>query len=173
MKTFEKLILYIVVPTLCTIGTFTDILGVGYSHTSRLSSHFTYVFVHKSVLHLIVNMLAYFTIISKAIGHTARRLFVYLAFVSAWLTSFIAPPAIPTVGLSGMLFFYIAALMLDTGFAKKWQQDTPYGSMIAFVAVASLQAIFANVNYMLHLYNFIAGAVVYLLAFYSKKIFKQ
>ena len=76
---------------------------LGYSKISSLHTHFTYVFQHANVFHLIVNSLSFLSLYKAIKGIPAYR-FLSVSYIIAVIASFLSEKDIPTIGASGLIY---------------------------------------------------------------------
>lgn len=141
----------------------------GFSVDSALYTHFTYLFFHVNIIHYAVNVVALYKfdefialyVERHGLRATAHYLAAACAVASAVAASFFSEQTLPTVGLSGITFFYMgfAAAILHNRYTFIY--------MATFAAFNAIGAVVGGMNILLHTYTFVAG-MVYAAAFLCK-----
>lgn len=134
---------------------------LGRSSTSPLYTCYTYIIIHKSVLHLIINSVSYF-FVSRMVGRLYERpdtSFIF-AIAAAVIAAYFAAYEKPTIGASGLVYGYIGvfyALVLAHPKVKvvKWRKF--YTFVACTITALTASAINPSSNFMLHLISLIAG----------------
>ncbi|MEG1544909.1 MAG: rhomboid family intramembrane serine protease, partial [Tannerellaceae bacterium] len=125
-----------------------DVSVMGFSATSAWWTHFTYPFFHASWVHLIVNLYAFWKLYDgKPFG---KRTLIY-AYTLSVAASFVLPSIIPTVGLSGAIYAFIAF---------RYANDTNMLSTL-IVSIALLSGyLIPGINGNIHLVSFMSALVM-------------
>ena len=116
----------------------------GYYYGSPIWTHFTYMFAHANLLHLICNLYALYICISKRIN-------LFHVYIIGVAVSFIAMNNIPTVGASSCVYVMLG---INVYGAKRKTH------LIAVCAVL-LGFLMPNVNAWIHVYSYILGMTYY------------
>ncbi len=142
MKDISKthdVFIYIIVLTCFAMAHYD---GAGYAYGSTYQ-RFIYMFAHANILHLAMNLIAYFSI-SQMVKGTAMQ---YTPFLAAFLATFGTECDIPTVGLSGVIY----AMLATTTYyfeQSRWR-------ILSFAVVANgLYYLIGSVNVGLHVLSF-------------------
>jgi len=147
------IILYIFVPQ-----EYVTLAGVS---NGQLINCIGYHYFHASWAHVLVNALAFYLIYTPVRTIWQKRLaddwFFINMYICATLAGISAAQDTPTVGLSGIIFAILGALILLNP-TKKQLQNYVY---IAIAVV--LQCFFGRSNVLLHLYAFAFGALAVVL----------
>ena len=142
----EEIVLSTVIIAVITFCYFAfDNSKMGYFNGSKFYTHFTYMFAHSSILHLIVNSYVVYVSMNKNI--LPLKELIAVSTTIAILASFITASVAPTVGISGILFVII-------GFSyalRPTRLNTLY--MILWFCIAAI----SPMNTMLHLVCFLTG----------------
>ncbi len=136
----------------------------------RVDSLFTYIFLHGSLLHLIVNSVALYgagVIVERDLGHLRYLLVFLISGVVAGLAhSFLNPYSrVPLVGSSGAIFGVIAVLFLLMPFKLTFALVFPLPSVLVgiMLVIVELSAFWmANdfgIAHDAHIAGFIMGGV--------------
>lgn len=141
----------------------------GYTRESALYTHFTYIFQHASLLHLIVNSSSFLALFRAHEKITPTRIILSISITSAVIASFFTAKDIPTIGASGMIYAMIGSL--TSLLIKKKAIIKKRLSMFVFLLGTSLSLTISlfqpNSNFSLHLLSMILGATITFLT--SKK----
>jgi len=130
-------------------------LELGYTQLFPIWKHFTYIFQHAGIIHLLINSLSFISawIIMKRFYK--KGYFYLVPFVLAFLTSFI-PLCIfdkPTVGVSGVVYAMIGMILPYFNFKKAYL-------FYLSIAVSLIVSFFIHSsNFYLHLFCFISGVL--------------
>lgn len=81
----------------------------GYSQTTGVTEHITYMFAHSSLLHLVGNLVA-FNLLWSALEKINLRWGVIVSFIAAILATWLSEMSVPTVGLSGVCFAMVGVM---------------------------------------------------------------
>lgn len=127
-----------------------------YNFTLNPASVFLYAFMHVSVLHLVMNMVALFVFREmEQIGHI-KFLMLYVAYflIAAFVSALISPPHTAMVGASG-------AIMGMIGFTTVLVFNMKKGriSMVVLIAVNAAFSFVPGVAWQAHLGGFLTGMV--------------
>ena len=80
---------------------------MGYTATSGLYTHFTYIFAHANIFHLAINLFVFW----KLYDMVGKYSFM-VSFLIAAVMSFFAIMSVPTVGASGLTFAMLGMFYL-------------------------------------------------------------
>lgn len=133
---------------------------LGYTNTSSIYTHFTYIFQHASVTHLIVNSISFIVVFTMLDKLTERRMFLPVSFIIGVLASFLAMYDIPTVGVSAVIYAMIGLYIGVTLFYKdiKITDTRKYLLRIVVITIGlTISMIRTNSNFYIHLYSLILG----------------
>ena len=134
---------------LCTSLFFSTVPeNMGYSIMSPLYTHFTYMFAHANIVHLVVNMFVLYRM-----RHKVSVSLLCLGVGVATALSFLPFNYLgTTVGFSGVLFFLLGYITFE-------RLTTKYRLInIVMVAVASVVGLWSGAfNTWLHISAFVAG----------------
>jgi rhomboid protease GluP len=151
----KYLIIFILILTYIFFGN-----ELGYTNTSPLYTHFTYIFQHVSVFHLLVNSLAFTGIYTSLEKHLDKWVFLGISFGCSVLASFGAVYGKPTVGISGVVYAMTGLYLGITLLYKHIKiADTRKYLLYILCIVISLSVSFVNgnSNFLLHLYSLVMG----------------
>lgn len=81
----------------------------GYTTSTPFVCRITYMFAHNGLLHLLGNLLA-FNLLCRAANRLGIKGGALLAFVAAFVATWVSAYAVPTVGLSGVCFGLVGVL---------------------------------------------------------------
>lgn len=159
-KKVERLtsVLISVVVILLSLCVSPDWYDVGIYSDCELQGRLLYSFFHVNPLHAILNSWCLLSIVFIYDISKWRMLLAYLvaSFVPVGLFSkFLNTMAIPTVGLSSVVFFLFGSISFEV--VRKWY----YQSWMIIYLVAGF--LFRGVNAWLHLYCYSLGFIVALL----------
>lgn len=135
------------------------LMGMGVSNSNLFVGACGYMYAHASWSHLIVN-----TISLYMLWFPIRKMYIMrynvddkvlrnMPFFASILAGAVCAKAIPTVGMSGMVYFLLGALLMLNPTKRM---------VINYILVALaiiIQNIFGNSNLALHIFSFIEGAV--------------
>lgn len=131
----------------------------GYSSASSYLTHFTYQLAHASLLHLIINVYAIFSLIRilKQIINPFRL--VITAYLISVVASFVSVYDLPTVGASGFAYALLGAFARALYDKKISFQKQPY--LLIFHSGVALGILITLIhpgsNGLLHLLSYIFG----------------
>lgn len=137
-------------------------IPLGYSDTSPLYTHFTYMLQHASLIHLTLNtisFLSFFAILKKVINPCLLTAYAYTA---ALIASFLSIHPKPTVGASGMIYALIAIYITLTLKGKKMAltDKRKYILWLIFLILSTaITALSPNINNLNHLSAFLIGII--------------
>lgn len=116
--------------------------GAGYVDGSTYQ-RFIYMFAHANIIHLAVNLIAFFSISQMVKGTWLQ----YTPFLSAYLATYGTECTIPTIGLSGVIYAMLATITFY--FEKsRWR-------ILSFAFIANAVYYFiGSVNVGLHVLSF-------------------
>jgi membrane associated rhomboid family serine protease len=105
-----KALLWVTASVLCVCYAALDIGEMGYSATSRLYTHVTYMFCHVNVFHLLVNELSLVCVWRLCGRLNIIRESAVISFVSAVSGSFVPYGDSLTVGMSGFVYGMVSVM---------------------------------------------------------------
>lgn len=141
-------------------------IELGYTNTSPLYTHITYIFQHASILHLIINSISFIVVFTMLDKLTERRMFLPVSFTIGVLTSFLAMYDIPTVGVSAVIYAMIGLYIGLTLFYKdiKIADTRKYLLNICIITIGlTISMIRTNSNFHIHIISLILGFLISLL----------
>jgi membrane associated rhomboid family serine protease len=138
--------------------------SIGYTNTSPVWTHFTYMFQHANPVHLIINSLAFIGIFGEVSKYEKKRFVVFGATAIAFFGSFL-PSAmfeIPTAGASGMIYAMIGMFTAVVLFDKRLKINVRKFSIFLCSVLICLSVSYfrENSNFFLHLFCLAAGFFV-------------
>lgn len=145
---------------------------LGRSSTSPLYTCYTYMIVHKSVLHLIVNSTSYF-FVSRMVGRLYERpaIPLFFAMSAAVIAAYFAAYEKPTIGASGLVYGYIGifyALVVAHPKVKIVRWSKFYTFVACTITALTASAINSTSNFMLHLIALISGFLLMVIHMFVK-----
>lgn len=148
---------------------------LGYTNTSPIYTHFTYIFQHASVTHLIVNSISFIVVFTMLDKLTERKMFLPASFTIGVLVSFLAMYDIPTVGVSAVIYVMIGLYIGVTLFYKdiKITDTRKYLLRIVVITIGlTISMIRTNSNFYIHIYSLVFGfiTILPLSYFHNRKI---
>jgi len=147
-------VLFIIFCTIISLINFYYPLHFGYSETSNFYTHFTFMFVHIGLYHLIINLYVFYTlyeVLEKKLGSYA----LWLPLLVSFLASFICEYKIPTIGLSGVVFSMLALFFV---FYRLKKSNYILNTLI--LSIGLIVGYFYNVNIKLHIVCFLSSLVI-------------
>jgi len=164
---------YIFVLIFLTVFVFFD-KSIGYTDISPIWTHFTYMFQHANVVHLIINSLAFigmFRVLERVIN---KYILAASILSMGFAASFISMYELPTVGISGAIYAMVGmylALILTKKLTVKDRKKL-YIFIASIILCLTVSFFKPNSNYGLHLiclvYSF--DCVVWIEIFKPKKV---
>jgi len=134
-------------------------LSLGFTDISPLYTHFTYMFQHASVLHLVMNSLMFVTFY-----RVFKKPFLIVPLVIiAFLASFLCEHSLPTVGASGMIYVMIGMYLSEK------RPAMVYVSVVAAFAISY----FGSSNTLLHFICLASGIVYWYIIKFSEQYRKD
>lgn len=135
--------------------------SLGYSLTSPIYTHFTYVFQHAGLLHLVANSISFLSFYNLL--HRVCNAFYY-PYLIAVLSSFFSEYDKVTIGASGMIY---AMIGMTIGYAFKGEKlkitsKKKFALMILLILVSLLIGFFNSSNNVVHIISLILGIIVVL-----------
>lgn len=127
-----------------------DASDFGFTKSSPWYTHFTYMFFHASIFHLIINLISIDFLIKFADKYFKSS--VYVSFIAAFVLSFFAGMDDPTIGVSGVIYFLFGSYLANINKARYWAG----GILFIFINIATF-LIAHKTNTVLHISCFIAG----------------
>ena len=132
---------------------------LGYSINSPFYTHFTYMFQHASILHLVLNSLAFISFY-RVLSRYVRYLFPKIILV-AFIASFFTIHALPTVGCSGMVYamlgMYFSLVVMKT-IKVNWNDFYIFVGVILFALLISI--VNPTSNFLLHIICLLIGFII-------------
>lgn len=145
---------YIAVAIFIIVYIFFD-KSLGFSIGSPFYTHITYMFQHASIIHLVLNSLAFISFY-RVLKSFVKGLMIQIIFIS-FLVSFYSVQILPTVGCSGMVYAMIG-MYFALLFHKVFKADV---LNVAVPVVVSLAFSFFNAhsNFKLHIMALALGFI--------------
>lgn len=135
-------------------------IELGYTNTSPLYTHITYIFQHASILHLIINSISFIVVFTMLDKLADRKMFIPISFAIGVVASFWAMYDIPTVGVSAVIYAMIGLYIGITLFHKDIKiADTRKYLLFIFCIILSLAISYfkEGSNYLIHLNSLFLG----------------
>lgn len=165
---------YIFVIVFALVYLFAD-NSLGFCTGSALYTHVTFIFQHAGIIHLLINSLSFFLVYTTMRNIMSAYIFVPVALISTFVSSFVSIEIIPTIGASGMIYamigIYICATLLNDTIKIT---DTRRYLLFLFIIALSLIVSIINPtsNFFLHAYSLLFGFSACLIINAIKLIFK-
>lgn len=118
--------------------------GGGASPQSGLLPHFTYIFMHANIWHMITNLFVLWSVRQKMNVWMGYLIAVGASWLPMWTDK-------PTVGMSGMLFAMFGVMWGERG---DWK-----GFIKAGMPVILVMMVIPGINGLIHLYCYVIGFV--------------
>lgn len=141
-------------------------LELGYTNKSGILSHFTYMFQHVNIIHLLLNSFS-FIVIWIALQKHVKQYLILPVFLIGFICSFLPCASFdtPTVGVSGVIY----AIM---GMFTLYIKNKALYICLLSVLISLVVSYFApHTNFFIHLYCFVGGFIYGLLDKRTNKIF--
>ncbi|MFT3994397.1 MAG: rhomboid family intramembrane serine protease [Dysgonomonas sp.] len=138
-------------------------VDLGYTTSSPLYTHITYMFQHAGIIHLLINSLAFISMFRQVEKYVNKYLLSFLIILCAFASSFLAMYQIPTVGASSMVYAMLGIYLGLIAFCDKIKiADTRKFLLFIFCIVAILSASYFkhNSNFLVHICSLLIGFVV-------------
>lgn len=144
----------------------------GRSSDSPLYTCCTYMLIHKSALHLIINSASYF-FVSRMVGRLYERPVIplFFAMTAAVIAAYFAAYEKPTIGASGLVYGYIGifyALVIAHPKVKIVRWSKFYTFVACTITALTASAINPTSNFMLHLIALISGFLLMVIHMFVK-----
>lgn len=144
-----------------------DTAVLGYSDSSKAYTRLTYIFAHASFFHMAMNLFA-FNMLMRSVRKLKLKIPLITAILASSIGTFFATYAIPTVGLSGVCFALLGALLV-----KIHNRDFMISVGIVLIAQWITFIINSSVNVPLHISSLIIGFILTYLFNYDYKRTKE
>jgi len=148
-------------------------LELGYTHKSPLYTHFTYMFQHSGIVHLIINSLAFIGMFRTMEKLVDKKMLSVTIIISSFTMSFVTMYDLPTVGASAMIYTMIGMFFGMTTICNniKIADTKKYLLFISVVSISLTISFFKhNSNFVLHVASMIFGFIVSLpISLYDNK----
>lgn len=138
-------------------------LKLGYTNKSPFYTHFTYMFQHSGIVHLLINSLAFIGMFRTMEKFVDKWLLSASIIAVSFVTSFMSIYNIPTVGASAMIYTMFGMFFGMTIYSKNIKiADTKKYLLFLSVVLISLTISFFkhNSNFVLHLSSMISGFII-------------
>lgn len=139
---------------------------IGYTSTFPIWKHFTYVFQHANLLHLIINSFSFYMLFGMLQRFIRPSIIVAVGYGSAVAMSFLATYTLPVVGASGMIYAMLGIdiYLIKTKrvvFRDKHLLYTFFGSISLFLIISLIKPDQAGMLHLLCLFcAFIVSYIV-------------
>ena len=136
---------------------------LGYSDTSKIYTRLTYIFAHSSFWHMIMNVITLNLLMSTA-KKIHLKLPLLVSYISAVIGTVFATYSIPTVGLSGVCFALLGAILV-----KVHNKEFLIAVGIVLITQTITFMVNSNVNVLLHISSLIIGFIINYFLHYDYK----
>ena len=126
--------------------------SIGYTNVSPLWTHFTYMFQHANLIHLVINSLAFigmFRVLEKEFNKYKLAASI---FIIGFAVSFLSAHELPTVGVSGVIYamvgIYLAMILIKRIIVK--DRNKLYIFIVSIILCLTVSFFNPNSNYGLH-----------------------
>ena len=137
--------------------------SIGYTNSSPLYTHFTYMFQHAGIIHLVINSLSFLGMFRTMEKYINKWLLSGVCILFAFLTSFFSSYNIPTVGASAMIYIMIGMFLSITLLYKdvKINDKRKYFLFVFSVFISLIVSAFRhNSNFSLHILSLLSGVLI-------------
>lgn len=151
---------YIIVLLFVTIFILFD-NSLGYTRNSPFYTHFTYMFQHAGIVHLIINSFAFIGVFRMTEQFVKSWKLSVLAVLSAFAASFFSIYTVPTVGASALIYSMLGIYIGITLTGKNIQitDKRKYTLFLVCMALGLLISCFrSNSNFAVHIWSLALGA---------------
>ena len=162
-----QIIISILVVAVWIASFWIDTSILGYSNTSRPFTHFTYMFAHISFFHMAMNVFS-FNVLINVVKKVNLKIPLLTALVASFLSTFIATYDLSTVGLSGVVFALLGALLV-----KIRNKEFLVSIGLLFIIQVVTFIIKPYTNVLLHATSFIIGFILTYIVNYDYKRTKK
>ena len=137
-------------------------LSLGYTTTSPFYTHWTFMFQHASIIHLVMNSLAFigmFRVMKSFINK--YRLFLLIVLIS-FAASFLSECSLPTVGCSSMVYALIGLFFggLFCGIIRLKEKKQFYIFCFSVLSMMTFSFFNPSSNFLVHFFSLLFGFVV-------------
>lgn len=134
---------------------------LGYTHTSPFYTHFTYMFQHAGISHLVMNSIVFISMFYRIQENVNQWLLSGILIIASFIASFLSIYDIPTVGASSMIYvmigmFFSFVVLSDTIKDKKKY----FTSTLVVFSALLISAFKHNSNFWLHVFSLLIGLIV-------------
>lgn len=143
-------------------------LELGYTNNSGWLSHFTYMFQHSNIIHLLLNSFS-FLVVWIALQRFVKQVYILPVFIIAFAASFLpyASYVEPTVGVSGVVYAMMGMFVL-------YLKNKGLVIFLLSVLITLIVSYFVpNSNFFLHLYCLVGGVVYGMFDKITNKIYYE
>lgn len=136
---------------------------LGYTDSSPLYTHFTYLFQHASVGHLFINSVSFIVLYTLLQRFMRPKVFLPVSLAIGIIASFFSMHTVPTVGISSAIYAMLGLYLGTTLFDKRIKiADTRrYGVYIGCIAIGLLISYFRKgSNFEVHIISLGMGIIV-------------
>ncbi|MDR2917853.1 MAG: rhomboid family intramembrane serine protease [Tannerella sp.] len=142
---------------------------LGYSNTSPIYTHITYIFAHAGLMHLLLNSLSFIYVYQGLKHYNLTRQSLIISFVIGIAASFLSAYDTPTVGASGMIFAMLGCYITTAGFTNQQMRRI----LVTIFLSLTIPMLIPGINYKIHILSFTAGLTVTYIADQIKTKCKQ
>lgn len=140
-------------------------LELGYTATSAKWTHITYIFQHASVMHLLINSFAFWSLSVALYRHVPEYVITIISVSVAFFISFLCIYPKVVVGASGMIYamlgiYFFLVCVRKIRYRNKFSLFVAIVSVVTFLAISFVKH---NSAGMLHLQCLIFGFYMYAL----------
>ena len=136
---------------------------LGYTVTSPFYTHLTYMLQHSTIIHLVINSIAFIAVFNNLQKWVNKWLIAGIMTLSGFIASFLSQYEIPTVGASSMIYGMIGMYISITLFSKqiKIANTRKYLLFLTCIGIGLLVSLLKNnSNFFVHLYSLVIGFVL-------------
>ena len=128
--------------------------SIGYTDTSPIWTHFTYMFQHAGIIHLLINSLA-FTGMFRILEKFVNKYILAISILSiGFAVSFLSMHQLPTVGISGAVYAMVGIYLAMIPTKKLIIKDRKklYIFIASIILCMTVSFFKTNSNFVLHFY---------------------
>lgn len=136
--------------------------SIGFSTTSPLNTHLTYMFQHASLMHLVLNSISFVILFKVLISYVNKhKLFISIMAIG-FISSFFSEHLLPTVGASSMIYAMVG-MLYGLVCRKKLEFDDKkylYLNLVTLFVYLTMSYLIKNSNFSIHFISLVMGFVV-------------
>ena len=136
--------------------------SLGFSTTSPLNTHLTYMFQHASLMHLVLNSIS-FVILFKVLTIYVNKHKMFLSVLAiGFVASFFSEHLLPTVGASSMIYAMVGMLYGLVCRKKLEFEDKKYIylNLVTLLIYLTMSYLIKNSNFSIHFISLVMGFIV-------------